>query len=96
MKRREKLTSTIIFAIGLTGFVLFFFSKQPPLPPVAMLFLWSSIVCRMFKQGRLFGMFILLNALAITLEIPQKHVLLLAAGFFFNGLVVVINKGMPV
>ena len=96
MKRREKLTSIIILDVGLTGLILFLFSKPPLLPPITMLLAWSSVACRILRQYKLFGAILILLALTILFNTSQTPFLFFAVGAFLNGLVIMVNKGMPV
>ncbi|MBI4158126.1 MAG: hypothetical protein HY505_00680 [Candidatus Yanofskybacteria bacterium] len=97
MEKREKVAGIIILVIGLTGFIFSLFLNLLHLSPITMLILWSSVICRIFlKQNRLFGMLLILATLTLPFNTSQIPFLFLATGMFFNGLVIMVNKGMPV
>ena len=99
MEKREKITSIVILAVGLTGVILFLLlSEHPPLPLITFLSVWSFLICRIFtRQNRLFGILMILAALTFLFNTSQTPSLfLLATGLFLNGLIIMVNKGMPV
>ena len=92
------MTGIVFLIIGLTGVIIsLFFSKLPSLSPILLLLLWASFVCRIFlRQNRLLGILLILTALTIPLNTNQAPFLFLAIGTFLNGLVIMVNKGMPI
>ena len=98
--RREKAAGWIIGVIGLLGLVLnILYGPALPLPESAVFLMFSMLICRLIGLKRTCGTLLVIVSLITSTalwENFQLTALVLAVGVFLNGLVITVNKGMPV
>jgi len=75
------------------------YNPELPIPENAVLLIFPLFICRLIGLKRTCGVLLLLTSLITgiaLLENFQLTSLVLTVGVFFNGLVIAVNKGMPV
>ena len=96
----EKKVGITIGVIGLLGLVLnILYGLALPLPGSAILLMFPVFLCRLLGLKRTCGVLMVIVSLTVSvalLENFQITALFIAGGVFFNGLVITVNKGMPV